>query len=355
MVVKRTFQSGTTHGLPLVAAGTLLVAATYGMARFGVGLLHPAMAVERPGIATALPSAGAAQFASYCVAAALAGLVVPRRSRAVAGAAGVLAGAGCVGLATSTSSGWFVGSAFVGGAGAGLASPALVGLLDAVVPERVAGAAQAVVNSGTSLGVVLTGLLATAITAPGPAWVLMAVGCVVAGVAVVLLSSGAAIAGPPAGHGARATRSLVLPLALALGAGVASAAVWTFGPTVVVERGALRPGQVGLLWAVLGLGGLAGAFVARPVSRHGPTTAFLVCTAALLVDSVAVLAPGGGPVRPLLGAACFGAAYMSLSSVLILWGRVVDPRHGATATAWLFIALAVGQAVGAQLLGTLLA
>lgn len=355
MLVKRTFQSGTARGLPLVAAGTLLVAATYGMARFGVGLLHPAMAVDRPGIATALPSAGAAQFASYCVAAAAAGLVVPRRSRAVAGAAGVLAGAGCVGLATSTSSGWFVVSAFVGGAGAGLASPALVGLLDAVVPERVAGTAQAVVNSGTSLGVVVTGLLATVVTTPAPAWAVMAGACVAAAAAVVALTSGAVVADASDGGGGRATRAVALPLALALGAGVASAAVWTFGPTVVVDRGALRPDQAGLLWAVLGLGGLAGAFVARPVSRHGPTTAFLVCTAALLVGSVAVLVPGGGPVRPLLGAACFGAAYMSLSGVLILWGRVVDPRQGATATAWLFIALAVGQAVGAQFLGTLLA
>ncbi len=147
------------------------------MARFGVGLLHPAMAVERPGVAAALPSAGAAQFASYCVAAGLAAFLVPRRSRAVAGAAGLVAGLGCLGLALSTSAGWFVVSAYVSGAGAGLASPALVGLLDAVVPERMAGTAQAVVNSGTSVGVVMTGMLATAVTAPGPAWLLMAVAC----------------------------------------------------------------------------------------------------------------------------------------------------------------------------------
>ncbi len=353
--MKRTFQSGTAQGLPLVAAGTLLVAATYGMARFGVGLLHPAMAVDRPGIATALPSAGAAQFASYCVAAAAAGLVVPRRSRAVAGAAGVVAGIGCLGLATSTAAGWFVVSAFVSGAGAGLASPALVGLLDAVVPERVAGAAQAVVNSGTSLGVVVTGLLATVVTTPAPAWAVMAAACVAAAAAVVALTSGAVVA--DASDGAAAAPHAPWPCH-SRWPSVPASPRRPCGPSAPPWSSTAEhsdPDQVGLLWAVLGLGGLAGAFVARPVSRHGPTTAFLVCTAALLVGSVAVLAPGGGPARPLLGAACFGAAYMSLSSVLILWGRVVDPRHGATATAWLFIALAVGQAVGAQLLGTLLA
>jgi hypothetical protein len=102
-MVKRSFHSEAARGVAITAFGTLLVAATYGMARFGVGLLHPAMTRERPGVAAALPSAGAAQFASYCLAAGLAALLVPRRSRAVAGAAGAVAGAGCLGLAASTS------------------------------------------------------------------------------------------------------------------------------------------------------------------------------------------------------------------------------------------------------------
>ena len=354
MFVKRTFHFGVVRGAAFTAAGVLLVAATYGMARFGVGLLHPAMTVERPDIAAALPSAGAAQFASYCVAAGVAACLVPRRSRAVAGAAGVVAGLGCLGLAFSTSPGWFVASAFVSGAGAGLASPALVGLLDAVIPERMASTAQAVVNSGTSVGVVVTGVLATTITAPGLAWALMAAVCAATAAAVVVLSSGTLVvdASPPRSEGRR--HSLALPIMLALLAGVISAAVWTFGPTVVVARGALEPDQVGLLWTALGLGGLAGAFIERPVSRCGPTTAFLLCTTTLLVGSIAVLAPGhGGRMWTLIGAACFGAAYMAMSSVLILWGRLLDPRRGAAATAWLFIALAVGQAMGAQALGTL--
>ncbi len=354
MQVKRSFHE--TRGALFVAAGVLLIAATYGMARFGVGLLHPAMAVEHPGVATALPSAGTAQFASYCVAAVLAAFLVPLRSRAVAGAAGVVAALGCLGLASSSSAGWFVASAYVSGAGAGLASPALVGLLDAVVPERMAATAQAVVNSGTSVGVVVTGVLATAITSPGPAWLVMAGVCAAAAAAVVALSSGARLVAPTAEPSRPDRTSLAVPLALASGAGVASAAVWTFGPTAVVGRGALQPGQVGLLWAALGLGGLTGAFVAGPVSRYGPTRAFLLCTAALVVGSAAVLAPhDGGATLPLAGAACFGAAYMSLSGVLILWGRLVDPRDGAAATAWLFIALAVGQAVGAQALGAVFA
>jgi MFS family permease len=353
-LVKRALYHEAVRGAALTAFGTLLIAATYGMARFGVGLLHPAMAVERPGIAAALPSAGAAQFASYCLAAGLAAFLVPRRSRVVAGVAGAVAGVGCLGLAVSTSAGWFVASAFVGGAGAGLASPALVGLLDAVVPDRMASTAQAMVNSGTSVGVVGAGVLTTAIAAPSLAWPVMAALCLATATAVVVLSSGTVFidASPPRSE--RRMPTLTLPIISALGAGVISAATWTYGPTVVVARDALEPERVGLLWTALGLGGLAGAFIDRLVSRWGPVTTFLLCTTTLLVGSIAMLAPNlEGLWWPLIGAACFGAAYMAMSGVLILWGRLLDPQRGAAITAWLFIALAVGQAIGAQILGTM--
>lgn len=353
--VKRTFQFRiAARNMALVASATLLIAATYGMARFGVGLLHPAMAGERPGLAAALPSAGAAQFASYCLAAAAAALLLPQRSRAVAGAAGAVAGIGCLGLAVSTSAEWFVASAFVGGAGAGLASPALVGMLDATVPTRLAGTAQAVVNSGTSLGVVGAGVLSAAVAATTSAWSVMAALCLATATAVVVLGSGAEDIGTPVPHAPHRSADLRLPVVAAIAGGFISSAVWTYGPTAVLDRGALEPGQVGLLWTALGLGGLAGAFINGPVSRLGPGTAFVLCTTTLLVSSVGVLAPySEGSWGPLVGVACFGAAYMAMSGVLILWGRILDPSRGAALTGWLFIALAVGQAGGAHLLGPL--
>jgi predicted MFS family arabinose efflux permease len=45
--------------------------------------------------------------------------------------------------------------------------------------------------------------------------------------------------------------------------------------------------------------------------------------------------------------ACFGAGYMCLSGVLILWARDVWPEAAGRGTSVLFVALAVGQAVGA--------
>lgn len=349
--VKRPLQSDATREVALAAFGTLLIAATYGMARFGVGLLHPAMASERPGIEDALPSAGTAQFVSYCLAAGVAAKLVPRRARATAGAAGAVAALGCVGLATSTTSSAFVASAFIAGAGAGLASPALVGLLDAVVRDRMASAAQATVNSGTAIGVIGAGAIATVVAAPELSWWIMAVLCAAPALVVVLLTSRAAPTVAPPPHGTLRASHLAVPAAAALGAGVISSATWTFGPTEVVARGALGSDRIGLLWAALGVGGLAGAFVDRLVRRVGPRTSFALCTGALIAGSLGVLASTDGWWWPTLGAAVFGASYMALSGVLVLWGRLIDRARGGAITAWLFIALAVGQALGAQLLG----
>ena len=87
-----------------------------------------------------------------------------------------------------------------------------------------------------------------------------------------------------------------------------------------MARGDPEPDRIGLLRTVLGPGGLAGAFVNRPVSRCGPATTSLLCPTTLLVTSVAALDPTlEGRWWPLIGAAIFRGAYMAMSGVLILW------------------------------------
>jgi hypothetical protein len=174
---------------------------------------------------------------------------------------------------------------------------------------------------------------------------------------VVALSAAPRIARAPRSGDQAGTLGLrlKLPVASAVGAGLISAGVWTYGPTAAVGRGALEADQAGLLWTALGVGGLAGAFINRLVTRWGPVTAFAFCTALLLVSSIGVLAPqlqGRGWL--LLSVGLFGAAYMAMSGALILWGRLLDASRGAALTAWLFIALAVGQAAGSLVLGPVL-
>lgn len=353
--MKRSFLSHTdpvpaSRGLALTVSSVALIAATYGMARFGVGLLHPQMASARPSLQDALRPAGTAQFASYCVSVLIGGQLAQTRGRAVAAAAGLSAGIGCVGLLLAQSPTTFTMAAFIAGSGAGLASPALVPLLDRAVPVRWSATTQTAVNSGTAVGLIISGslvLITTGITMP---WALIAVMCVAAGTAVWFFAPSGIpreAATSESGDGVR----LVVPVSLAGVVGIVSAFVWTYGPSVIVQHGLISTGGIGWLWVAVGLGGLLAVFTSQLVDRTGPLVAFLLSTSGIALATAGV-ALATQPWLAIASLALFGAAYMALSGILILWGRLLRPSNGGQATAWLFLALAVGQALGAATIAT---
>lgn len=338
----------TARSVAVALAGTLLIASTYGLARFGVGLFAPRLVEERPALAPVVGWAAAAQFVSYAVAAAVAARVSDRRPRAAVLVAGTTAALGCAGVATTASPAWFVVLVLVGGAGAGLASPALVRLVDAVTPPRSAATAQALVNTGTAVGVVVAGVLALAVPSTAAAWWSMAAINALATGSVLLLArepdKPAEAGGTSYGWGL-----LVTPAVAAAVVGAGSALVWSYGPLVATGSGSVTDGQVGFLWIALGLGGFAGPLTGRLVERCGLAGAWTWSVGAVALASLSLaVAVGLGVAWPAyVAVASFGAGYMCLSGVLILWARDVWPEASGRGTSVLFVALAVGQAVGA--------
>ncbi|MFD7660033.1 MFS transporter [Actinosynnema sp. NPDC059797] len=346
-------------GLGTAVAGMALVAATYGMARFGIGLFAPRLGAQRPGLAPVLGWAAAAQFTSYALAAAVAARLADRRPRAGVVLAGVTATAGCLGVAVASDPAAFVVAVFLGGMGGGFASPALVRVVDAVVPGRAAATAQSLVNSGTAVGVIGAGALAPLVPPVGRAWVLMALVCAVTAAATwwsvrtrADLAARRPVTGTPPAP--RPWRLLVVPGAAAVVAGAGSALIWTFGPLMVTGSAAVGVDRVGGLWIALGLGGVLGTFTGVVVERWGRRAGWCLCSCALaLAGAGPVVAAGAGAAWAYAGMAVFGAAYMGLSGVLVLWGRQVWPDAAGAATSVLFIALAVGQAAGSAGFGLL--
>ncbi len=331
--------------------GTLLIASTYGLARFGVGLFAPRLVAERPGLEPVIGSAAAAQFVSYAVAAAVAVRLTDRTPRLGLALAGVTAAAGCLGVAVATTPWGFVASVFLGGMGAGFASPALVRVVDATVSGRAASTTQALVNTGTAAGVMVAGLLTFATATTAPPWVLMALLCAAAAGGVLLLLHRAENTSRPAtrdGRLAQDRQVLVAPAAAALVVGAGSALIWTFGPLIATRTGPVAEGRVGWLWIALGLGGLAGPVTGLLVERLGLLHAWTLCACVLAASDLVLVGAIGTQTgwAAYVAVAVFGAGYMCLSGVLILWARTVWPEAAGAATSVLFIALAVGQAIG---------
>jgi predicted MFS family arabinose efflux permease len=335
--------------VPLVAAGAALIAATYGLVRMAYGLFLPDVQADL-GLdvaAAGIVSAGASVV--YCVGAVIGFLTAARHARALVVAAAVAASVGALGMAVAPVSLVFAVFAIASSAGAGLASPALVAVLQRDPGTARSPRVQAIVNGGTGPGVVIAGTLALLLA---PDWRLA---WVIAAVVTVLAAAGVLMAGR-GGVDAAAPRALppsswfvahrrVLLAALLFGAG--SAAVWTYGRTMLVEAGT-GSGASMAAWIALGVGGTLVIVTARWMERLEPPGAWIVTATVVAIATAGVLAGGAWA---LVTFAAFGWGYTAGSGVLIAWTARIDALRAAAGTALLFVTLILGQALGAALVG----
>lgn len=337
----------------VVLSGMVLIAATYGLARFGYGLFLPRLEEAFTLGPAVSGTVQAGSFLSYCVCALIASRM-GSRSRAVVAWAGLTACVGSLGVALAPGGAVLALSVVVAGAGAGFATPGLVSVVERnVAPERQE-TAQTVVNAGTGAGIVLAGGMALV---AGSQWRLVWVAIAVVSAVSTVASLRADRAPTPERHrlpahvGRAELVRLARPLAAAALAGCSSAAVWTFGRSLMAES-ASDGGSV-VAWMVLGACGVLGAVAGPLVQTWDLRTAWALTCGAMAASTVTLgLVPSGVPAIAAVGV--FGATYTAMSGVLIVWAVRVLPQSSAAGTVVLFIALALGQAAGSVLVDALL-
>lgn len=349
--MKRSFSSGW-----VTAAALALIAATYGLVRLAFGLVLPD-AQRDLGFDDALGGAISSGGSALYVVAALVGFVAAARApRAAVIAASASAAVGAAGMAMASDVVVFAAAATLGSAGAGLASPAVVAVLESHPATRGDSRAQTIANSGTGPGLVLAGVLALVLLPEWRvAWAVAAVCSALAGAAVVgvsrgLLTTGARMPLPPRSWFA----AHVVPLSAAVLFGAGSAAVWTFGRTLVVDAGLDETLSV-VAWIALGVGGASVALTARLLAAWGPRRAWATTVVLAAVATVVLPVSASGIVGAVLVAAVFGWAYTAATGALIAWTTDLDADRAAAGTALLFVMLVLGQGVGAAVLGLLAA
>jgi predicted MFS family arabinose efflux permease len=356
--VKRSFSFVRSHDLPVIALGTSFIAATYGLVRLAYGLFLPDIQADLD-----LGAAGAGYIASassllYCAAAAAGFAFGHRLPRSLIGLAAVTACGGVWGMSGAQHITAFGVFAVLSSAGAGLASPALVRIVARNVDHRRISSAQSMVNAGTGPGLVGAGVLALLLLPQWRvAWVLIGVLTAVCALALLAVDRSRTAsphhrAGRPSAEWVR-SHSAAIAAAILMGAG--SSAVWTYGRTLLVETGASSQRGTVVAWIVLGLGSAALLLTAKPLAKLTPEASWML-TVSVMTGAIALLA-----VIPevtsaaLLGCFAFGWGFTAATSSLILWTTDIDAANAAAGTAMLFIALMFGQAVGATVLGAVIA
>ncbi len=365
----------------LVAPGLALIAVTYGLARFGYGLFLPEMR-EAFGLSSSLLGAiGAGSYVAYCVAVVVSLLYTsrtgPRLMAVVAGAAAVV---GTAAVAAAPAAWVLALGILVAGASTGLVSPPMAEAVARSIPDGLQDRANALINSGTGVGVALSGPAALLLSGQ---WRIAWAAFALVGLAVLAWNAAAmprkAVAvrdedesgghykepgGAAGGSGGMRpslsylagvrVRPYSVPLfTAAFGLGFASAAYWTFSRDLVVQAGGL--GQVGstLFWTVIGISGLAGGAAGDLVERFG-LAAVLRAALVSMAGSMALLASAPGVLpSAYASAALFGSTYILLTGVILVWSVGVFWERPSVGLGAGFLLIALGQAVGSPAAGAL--
>ncbi|MHA7288016.1 MFS transporter [Arthrobacter sp. MDT3-44] len=342
-------------------AAVALIAATYGLARFGYGLFLPSFSVSfalTPMIAGLLSSGASV---TYCISAALGFRYAPRHPRFTTILAGCTASLGSGGIAAAQGTISFSSGVLLAGMGAGFASPALVELVQRNAAPARQNRLQSVVNSGTGFGVVAAGALALQLGASWrAAWILIAVIIITAMVGVLRadISRAEALSGVPRREdisthtGGSSIRGLGWPMAAAFVFGIGSAAPWVYGRSLLENIGGMTTETSAMVWMALGAGSAGAVLLAPWLARHSLKITWCVTVSATSAATVAFALVPTLPALSLATAGLFGLAYTAASSVLIIWTSFTA-ANSAAGTSILFTCLVLGQALGSTVTGAL--
>ncbi|MEU2204620.1 MFS transporter [Microbacterium oleivorans] len=338
----------------LSATGITLIAVCYGLARFAYGLFVPAFRVAFDLDGAVVGAIAATSYAAYAVGILYATVATPRLgAQFVATSAGVLGAIGCGLIAAAPDPGILALGVAVAGSSTGVASPPLAHVVARRVREARRDRVQTVVNAGTGLGVLVSGPVALFADEQWRlAWAVFAGMCAAAAVWAAVVVPSERTTRPRTQR--RRPRLVAGATSLALAAAVSGSGtgpVWTFGQDLLRDVGGQSAGSAAIVWIVLGACGLVGAFAGGVIGRVGIVAAWRALVAAASVaTAVLALAPSSFAAAA-LASGIFGAVYIAVTGVLLVWSTRVFVDSPATGVGVAFLALAIGQALGSPLIG----
>jgi len=345
------------NGTALGITGFSLIAVTYGMARFAWGLMMPDVMHAIPFTPRVSGMLSACSFAAYCVAVLIAPMMSARAGpRLLAAVAALCAALGLVIIAIAVSPLMLAVGLFIAGMSAGLASPALASAVSQRIDAKQQPQMNTVINAGTSMGIMLS--VPMLFWLPGGWRVSCAAFAALAIICLVPIWRQL----PNQREHAESTswsrrlrqRALQRLILIALISGIASAAWWSFGPALL-HHIAVSDRVVSVLWLIGGAAGIVGALTGPMAKWMGMNWVYRLSQCCLALPLLLLAISHHYSIWLFPAIALGGAAYVTLSGVLLVWGAEATQNAPAIGVGILFFMLAAGQMLGSLLFGQLYA
>jgi predicted MFS family arabinose efflux permease len=345
--------------LRLASAGVGIVGVSFGMARYGYGLLLPDIRRDYDLGPALLGAIGTGSYVGYLAATALAGSIATHLgARRTAITAGLLAAAGMIVAGVSRNPAVFVVGILIAGASAGFAFAPFADAARAV-PAAARGRVLAAINCGTGYGVALAAPIAILAGASWrSAWLAFAVVAVLATLwTASVLPGNAAVASRervvPYGWGAVLCRRALPLLTSGLLIGLGSSTYWTFSVEHLTDAGGLSSAASATFLGIVGVASVLATLSADLVNRVGPRRAFTATTVAE-AGALALLAlVPSSLVAAIASAILFGTAYNAAMAIQAIWSTHVFSDRPSLGLSAAMSASGVGLLLGPLVAGLL--
>jgi predicted MFS family arabinose efflux permease len=352
--------TGGPSALRVASAGIGVVGASFGMARYGYGLLLPDIRASYGLTSGALGLIAAGSYLAYLAASAAVGPLTARLgARRLVMLGGCCATSGMLLAGLSGTPLVLALGVLVGGASSGLVFPPFSDAVEVLVAPARRARTLAAVSSGTGYGVAIAVPIAlVAGSAWRSAWLAFAAISMLVTLWAARVLPSAGTRPTPRDLPRISWRWLVCPrsgplLVGGLLLGLAVSVYWTFAVDYLVTEGALLVSTSRLFLALVGAASVLGVLAGDLLRRVSPAGAFSALTA-MLAGSLGLLAaaPTSFGAAALSGV-LFGASFNLIVAIQSIWtSRVFAERPSAGLAAVMFM-LGLGLLIGPPAAGLL--
>ncbi|WP_188455767.1 MFS transporter [Virgibacillus oceani] len=344
----------------IVLPGLAMIAVTYGLARFGYGLMLPEISSTLDMSPTISGVIGSSSYFAYCLAITLATLSIPKLGpRPSIMAAGISAFAGMLLMATSTNDIMLAAGVLVAGASTGFGSPAYGEVVTKTIQKPLQDKANTWINAGTGFGVLISGPIMLFLSGD---WRLVYILFTFIALAVLIWNF-INIPRIQRQEGFKQNtfdikktdmkRSIFLVIA-SLVMGVATAIYWTFSKDYITNEGNFSQLTTSIFWIMIGVSGIAGGVAGNLIEKLGIVKAYRLTIMIAFLSIVILPIFNSQIVLIYLSALFFGSSYVFFTGVLLVWGVKLYPRRSSLGIGLPFLTLALGQIIGSAIAGVLI-
>ncbi|MGD7043126.1 MFS transporter [Jeotgalibacillus proteolyticus] len=336
-----------------VLPGIAMIGVTFAFARFSFGLFLPPISETLNLSESNAGFVGSTAYAAYCLALLTSSYFIQKWGQfRVVQFAGLSVIIGLLGIAFSPNFYALACSTFIAGLGSGWASPAYAQVATESFTNKDQDRGNTWMNSGTSFGLVVTSPIALLFT---DQWRLAFILFAVIALAVTVWNMRVLPSKRPESVPTEKPKSFSFVkqakflLAASFVIGLSSSIFWTFSRSYLTSVHEMSEGESVLFWVVMGLAGIIGGAAGGLIQKAGLGSSYRLTLLMMMLGVTGITIPNS--VSIYFSAALFGAAYILMTGIFIVWASRIFPNLPSMGVSLSFLFLGIGQSLGSSVAG----